>query len=463
MKIPSISELLDSPQLKPWVDRASRNVVVTSVKTFVTKMGNDLQSRAAEMKIPTVGELAERIAEWIARRQASAPHAEINATGVLLPENVTLPIADEALHALQASLRDYVADRTADATATTGQRMIGELARQLTGAEACLVTGTHSGAVLLALAATCTERPAVIARGQVGEIEPGITLPHTARCAGATLRECGIVERVRIEDYDEALQSAGAILVFAPARSSTPGEQPLELLSELAALAKRRDVPLVVDLGLGGIVDPVRYGLAGIPHAADAIRRGADVVIVAGDRLLGGPACGLILGREAAIERLRKHGLFASLAATPLTLLPLSVTLDLHQDLDTADRAIPLLALLSTSADNLKNRADRLAAQLASFPNVASASAVEGTSSLTARPSPGHTISSWEVVVEPRNTTVADLAVQLRSGPLPLSARVAGDRIYLNLRTVLPRHDMAIVDAFEALSRPKTESKEATT
>jgi L-seryl-tRNA(Ser) seleniumtransferase len=188
-KIPSVGELLNSPPLKQLIDSANRNVVVTSVKSFVGRMATDVQNRAAEMKIPTVGELAERIAEWIARERAKGPQAEINASGILLPEDASLPLADEALHAVSATLRDYVS--------AAGQQNVADMLRQATGAEAALVTASHSGALLLALAALCGDKPAVIARGEVGEIEPGVPLPRIARSAGVMLRECGTVERAK--------------------------------------------------------------------------------------------------------------------------------------------------------------------------------------------------------------------------------------------------------------------------
>jgi L-seryl-tRNA(Ser) seleniumtransferase len=442
MKIPSINELLESPQLKPWVERASRNVVVTSAKTFVTRLATDLQSRAAEMKMPNVGELAEKIAEWIAKRQASAPHAEINATGVLLPVRASLPLADEALHAV-ASLRDYVIDRQAGS-----QTMVAELARQLTGAEGCLVTSSHSGAMLLALAALCHDRPAIVARGQVGEIAPGSTLPQLARCAGVLLRECGIVERAAVQDYEEVAAGAGAILSIASPRAALHEEV---ALSELAALAQRHHLPLVVHLGFGGMIDATKYGLTGIGNAKDAISQGADLVILAGDRLLGGPPCGLVLGREAVVDRLRRHGLFASLAAASVVLLPLAATLELHQDLDVAERAIPLLALLSTSVENLKSRADRLSQQLAASPLVASAVVEGAPATLTADAHAGAPIPGFAVSIEPRNAAAEALAQRLAGGTLPIAVRVANQRLLLNLRTVLPRQDMQIVEAFEAL------------
>lgn len=456
-KIPSINELLDSPPLKQLVSVASRNVVVTNVKSFVERMATDVQTRAADMRVPSVAELAERIAEWIKRQAASGPHAEINATGVLFPIGAGLPLADEALQAIHLALHDYVRDQSA------AERAAAKLLVELTGAEAALVTGTHNSAMLLALAAHCREKPAVVARGQVGELSGGMSLPRLASSAGANLRECGSVERAELADYAEALTGAGAALALLGTRYAVAGGDASVPLSELAAEAHRHRVPLIVDLGVGGIVDPARFQLQGVPHAAEVVQAGADVVIMAGDRLLGGPSCGVIVGRESAIAALRKHALEASLAAPLLTLLPLSATLQLHQDLTISERAIPIFSLLATSTENLKNRAERMASQLTSHPLVAAAEVVSAQASLLGADLPGQQTASWRIAITPREITALELAAKLSKAAIPVNAQTDNGRLLLDLRTVLPRQDLHLVDTFDALKKadPQAESADS--
>jgi L-seryl-tRNA(Ser) seleniumtransferase len=447
MKIPTIAEIRDSPQLQPWIDRASRNVVVTSVKTFVERAAHDLQSRAAEMNVPSVGELAERIAAWMARRQAGAPHAQINATGALLPAQASTPLADEALHVVQATLRDYVT------TCGHGVEDLGEirgLMRQLTGADACVVTSSASSGMLLALSAVCREKPLVVARGQVGEMESGVTLPQIARCAGVTLRECGIVERVSLEDYQEVLPGAGAVLVACSPPSVRLGAEMRGLLRALATAARRQQTPLVVELGWGGIVDPARYQLSDVMHATEILELGADVVLMSGARLLGGPACGILLGTEEALEGVRRHPLHGMLAAAPLVLMPLAATLELHRDLEIAERAIPILSLLSTSLENLHSRAARMVPQLASHPLIESITVSDGPAYLH----PGDrapSMTSCHLRIKPKGTTAAAIAERLARGMPSLLAGEEEGILVVNLRTVFPRQDMHLVEAFDAL------------
>src|SRR5690606_6283582 len=264
--------------------------------------------------------------------------------------------------------------------------------------------------------------------------------------------ECGTVERVRLEDYEAELEGAGAILSLSSTRYAIAGAEATSLRGELAALARQRQRPLIVDLGLGGIVDPSRYGLTGIPHASAVLGEGADLVIMAGDRMLGGPSCGIILGRQAALQRLERHMLSPALSATPRVLLGLAATLELHQDLETAERAIPLRALLATSPENLKHRAERLRTQLAASPLVASAVVREGKGTLLGRELMGQQVTSYEVAVEPKEGGAAQLAARLRSATPPIAAIESGQQVVLNLRTVLARQDMQIAETFARLS-----------
>jgi L-seryl-tRNA(Ser) seleniumtransferase len=209
---------------------------------------------------------------------------------------------------------------------------------------------------------------------------------------------------------------------------------------------------------MGGIVDTTRYALSGVPNATDVLSQGADLVILAGDRFLGGPPAGIVLGHEAAIERLRKAGLFTSLAASPLVLLPLAATLELHQDLETAERTIPVLALASTSLENLKHRAERLATQLGGLPHVDSATANAGAAFLQKNQAIVHRMDSWEVHVQLREKSAEAVVAELLLAPTPVVATVSNGNLVINLRTVLPCHDMHVVDAFEALLQERSET-----
>jgi L-seryl-tRNA(Ser) seleniumtransferase len=227
-------------------------------------------------------------------------------------------------------------------------------------------------------------------------------------------------------------------------------------LPALVELGKKHRLPVVHDLESGTLVDFVTIGLFDRPMAKASIAAGADVVLLSGDRLVGGPPCGILLGRRTIIEKIQKHPLARALKADKITLAALAATLRLYGDAEKAKLAVPLLRLLCTSAENLKNRAERLAPQMAAVKKVvAAAEPVElvgdfGDSSLISRQ-----LTTWCIALTPAGMTVDRLAAALRAGTPPVVGRIQSekDRLLLDLRSVFPRQDVELVAAVEALGK----------
>ncbi|MDX1944959.1 MAG: L-seryl-tRNA(Sec) selenium transferase [Pirellulaceae bacterium] len=443
--LPSLGELLESPPLKSLVNRVSRNVVVTSATRFLDDLRSQVQTATAGMNIPSPSELAERIAAWITTTQAPGLRPAINATGILLPGACGgCPVAEEAITAFTSMARGY-GDPRGD--------LAGEVERLLierTGAEAAIVTGSYASARLAALAALAGGREVLIARGELVEFADGLRLEDAIRAAVVTARPVGAANKARSEDYASATGGQTAawwhVQTVALARG-TGDEIPL---AELAVLARKHQVPLVDELDLGGFLDLEQHGLAAQPTAAASLKAGADLVLLAGDKLLGGPPAGILLGKRGLIDKIRRHSHFQDLAADRLRLTVLGATLRLYADTAAAERSIPLLALIGTSAENLKNRAERLAPQLCAS-GLVTAEARPGEASLTSAALPGSKLPTWQLAISPQRGTVVALAASLEAGPLPIRGRTEGERLILDLRTVFPHQDMQIADAFEAL------------
>jgi L-seryl-tRNA(Ser) seleniumtransferase len=223
-------------------------------------------------------------------------------------------------------------------------------------------------------------------------------------------------------------------------------------LADVVALARRSNVPVVHDLGVGSIVDCASLGLPNQPVAKDSIDAGADLVLLAGDKLLGGPRCGIILGKRSLVQTIRKHPLMPAMQADPATLAALAATLRLYEDQAVAERSIPLLSMLATPLENLRNRAERLAPQI-SATGVAAAEVREGTTTLTGAAVPGQTLPTVSIWLTPASGTAAALAAALRMATPSVVGRVADDRVVLDLRSVPPRSDVPLVSAVEGLAR----------
>jgi L-seryl-tRNA(Ser) seleniumtransferase len=218
-------------------------------------------------------------------------------------------------------------------------------------------------------------------------------------------------------------------------------------LEELVELARHHRLPVIDDIGSGAVHDLSEYGLSDEPLAPQSIEAGADVVLFSGDKLLGGPQCGIIAGRQVLIERIVKHPMMRALRVDKLTLAALGATLRLHRDQKQAEQSIPLMRMLSTPVENLKNRAERLAPQMAACEAVAEAQAKEDVAYLGGGSVPSQQLPTWCVALRPAQGTVDRLATALRCGETPVVGRVQQDWLLVDLRSVLPRQDQLVVDA----------------
>jgi L-seryl-tRNA(Ser) seleniumtransferase len=460
--LPSVQELLNSPPLQPLVQRMSRNVVVTKAGQFLEGMRQQVSSAASSaataVHLPTPSELAQRIADWIAAEQSSPAPPVINATGILLhPQLGGAPLADEALQAAAAAGGNYTA---ADLDLSPGEpaargTSAERLLTKLTGAEAALVVNTHAGAAVIALAALAGGREVLVSRGQVVEIPGSHRLPDVAAASGAVLREVGTANRTSAGDFASALGDKSAAVLHVQAANLSPSGAQHASLAELAALARKHKLPLIDDLVNGGLIDLSAYGLQGEARAADSLAAGADLVVLGGARLLGGPECGLIVGRRALIEKIAAHPLMSALRPSKAALAALGATLQLYEDLPLAERCVPLLSLLTTPVSNLQNRAERLAPQI-SATGIARAEVAAGVAHVLGGSTATQAVPTVSLVLTPTGGTASALQANLRGGTTPVLGRIAGDNLLLDLRSVLPRQDLDLIAACEALSPAKS-------
>ncbi|MCA9266249.1 MAG: L-seryl-tRNA(Sec) selenium transferase, partial [Planctomycetales bacterium] len=324
--------------------------------------------------------------------------------------------------------------------------------RKITGAEAALVVNNNAGATLLTLAALAGGKEVVVSRGQLIEIGGSFRLPDVMTSGGAILREVGTTNKTRIHDYRDAINPQTAALMRVHTSNYViEGFSEAASLGELVQLAHSRNLPLIDDIGSGAVIDFSKYGVADEPVASESIRAGADLVLFSGDKLLGGPQCGIIVGRHALIQRIGKHPLMRALRVDKLILAALAATLRCYADSNLAEQAIPLLQLLSTAEENLKNRAERMAAQIAATSIVEQAVAEADFTYLGGGSVPTQRISTWTVTITPAHGSPDQLAKRLRSLSPAILARIHKDRLVIDLRSVFAHQDSRIVAALAAL------------
>jgi L-seryl-tRNA(Ser) seleniumtransferase len=392
------------------------------------------------------------------------PHPVINATGVIINTNLgRAPLSDAALAAVSAIAAGYSALEYDLEHGERGSRLtsVRALLRDVTGAEDALVVNNNAAAMLVALSALASGREVIISRGELVEIGGGFRIPDVLRQSGARLVEVGTTNRTRVADFTTAITSETALLLSVhPSNYRIIGFTTTPALDELAHLAHQHQhqIPLIHDLGSGALLRTEQWGLLHEPMPQESIAAGADLVCFSGDKLLGGPQAGIIVGKAALIGQLEHHPLMRAMRIDKLTLAALHATLQAYPN-NTAEQEIPVWRMIAAPADEMKARAAQWAAALRQVGIVADVR--EGLSTIGGGSMPGETLQTWHCAITPKpvspsNDTAGDaasaLSARLRSGLTPVVARVLRDHVLLDPRTVLPEQDATLIqtvrDAF---------------
>ena len=368
------------------------------------------------------GDLHERLERELAAARRPALRRTLNATGVLVHTNLgRAPLSEPALERIREVGRGYSNLEYDLSSGARGSRQdhVAALLRRLTGAEAALVVNNNAAAVLLALAALAEGREVVVSRGELIEIGDGFRIPDVLARSGARLVEVGTTNRTRASDYEQAIGPDTAVLLRVhQSNFRVVGFTELPAVEELAGVAGRHELPLVEDLGSGVLVD-----IPDEPSVRESLDAGADLVCFSGDKLLGGPQAGIVVGRAELVERLRRHPLQRALRADKLTLAALEGTLGLYLEPERALREVPVLRMLHEPAETVRTRAERLA-------KLVSGSVEETVGRVGGGALPLTELQSFACAVE------EELAAPLRAAKPPVVGVVRDGRLLLDCRTL---------------------------
>jgi L-seryl-tRNA(Ser) seleniumtransferase len=427
-RLPAVDALLAEPGMAPLLDAHPRGVVVKAIRDTV-----DAARVNGGTEPPEGWDAAVRAA--VERLTAVSLAPVINATGVVLHTNLgRAPLAAAAIAALTRVAAGYAALEYDLGTGGRGSRHAHcrDLLVELTGAEDALVVNNAAGALLLALSALARGGQAIVSRGELVEIGGSFRIPDILTRAGATLVEVGTTNRTHRKDYEGALTADGRLLLKVHRSNFQVTGFTAEVSArEIAGLAVARKVASLYDLGSGLMMDLAEWGLAGEPTVREAVASEVDLVVFSGDKLLGGPQAGILVGRQAAIAACRGDPLARAVRADKLTLAALEATLALYREPETARREIPVLRMLTEDLGSIKERAQRLGGQL-----------IEGDSEVGGGSFPGAKLRTWLAGFPDEK-----LAERLRENDPPIIARLAGSRVLLDARTIFPEQVDTVVAA----------------
>jgi len=427
-QLPSIDALLAGPGVAELLAVHPRSLVVNAVRAVV-----DAARTNGGAAPPEGWDAAVRAAALRLATPSLAP--VINATGVVLHTNLgRAPLAEAAIAAITRVARGYAALEYDLGRGTRGSRHAHcrDLLVELTGAADAMVVNNAAGAVLLALSALARGGDAIVSRGELVEIGGSFRIPDIMARSGAKLVEVGTTNRTHPHDYERALTTDSRVLLKVHRSNfQVTGFTTDVAVVELAELAHSRGIACVYDLGSGLMINLSDWGLSDEPTVPEAVAAGADLVIFSGDKLLGGPQAGILVGSEAAITSCRADPIARAVRADKLTLAGLEATLGLYRDKDAAIHAIPILNMLTENEESIRERASRLGGEL-----------IEGDSEVGGGAFPGAKLRTW-LAGFPDEA----LAKRLRANDPPIIARVAGGRVLLDARTILPEQVEIVIAA----------------
>lgn len=451
-RIPAVEALLNRGPLQDLARRLGRQQVVNATRAVLEGLRQKVKedSRTAitlesiEKKILAVAEAAAE----------PSLRPVINATGVILHTNLgRAPLAGEALAHLNEIATEYSNLEYDLELGERGKRdtHTARLFSQLLGAEMTLVVNNNAAAVFLALNTLAEGAEVIVSRGELVEIGGSFRIPDICAKSGAVLREVGTTNRTRVADYAAAINERTRLLLRVhPSNFRITGFTERPTLPELVDLARKHNLPLMEDLGSGCLVDLVPFGLCDEPVVGESLKAGVNLVTFSGDKLLGGPQAGILLGQRTLLDRIRKNPLFRALRVDKLTIAAIEATIALYLREDYA--AIPTQRMIRASVEEIAERARRLGERLGALEGF-SISLQDGESAAGGGSTPGQSLPTRLITVTHITRTAQELANALRKNRPPIIARIEEGRLVLDLRTVLSREqEEEIFKAFQRFS-----------
>lgn len=445
--LPSVDELLHSPTGQQLIQHYSRSMTLRAVRSSIAQARARIREGAP---CPSYEGLLLEARHILELEQRPNLRPVINATGVIINTNLgRAPLSQEALQAVQDVAGGYSNLEYELETGERGSRHthVAGLLCELTGAEAALVTNNNAAAVLLALTALAAGREVIISRGQLVEIGGGFRVPDVMRQSGCQLVEVGTTNRTRLSDYQAAINDHTALLLTVhPSNFQITGFTESTPVDAVTNLAQQYGLLVMEDIGSGCLLASERFGLGHEPMPQESIAAGADIVCFSGDKLLGGPQAGILVGKAEVLKRISRHPLMRAVRIDKMTLAALEATLR-HFQRDEAEMRIPVWRMISASQGKIASRATSWASRLQKYGIPARTQ--RGESTVGGGSLPGETLPTTLLALDAGKVPIPldELAKRLRLRSSPIIVRIMRDTLLLDPRTVLEEQDKEVVQA----------------
>lgn len=451
-QLPAIDLLLNRVGLQTLIETAGRDIVRDRLRDVLQELRQELRQTNGHAQLPVdlTLEIERRLQTRFAQRQQTRTQRVINATGVVLHTNLgRAPLSEPALAAIHEAAREYCNLEYDLATGKRGKRGTGleAMLRELTGCEAAAVVNNCAAAVLITLNTLAEGGEVIVSRGELIEIGGSFRIPDVIAKSGARIREVGTTNRTRLSDYESALHENTRVILRAhPSNYRIVGFTEKPALDELAALARAHNLPLFEDLGSGCLVDLNTIGIHDEPTVGHSLTAGASVVAFSGDKLLGGPQAGLLLGEAELIQRIKRNPLMRALRVDKLIFAALEATIAAYAS-GRAQTEIPALTALHAPKSALTQRARAFVRRARKALPKLELQLLDGASVIGGGSAPEMQLPTTLISVTSTRWNAVELEGRLRTQQPPVIARIAEDRLVLDLRTVNPASERELLAA----------------
>jgi len=438
-QLPSVDEFIKSHYGEEWIQKYYRKIIVRSIReTIDSKRKELLKGNDVDISLDAI---AVEIEKSITRHSAYNLRPLINASGVVIHTNLGRSIlSDNALENIVATARSYSNLEYEITKGKRGKRYahIKDILVELTGAEDAVVVNNNAAAVLICLDTFAKDREVIVSRGELVEIGGSFRIPEVMKSSGAILREVGTTNKTHMADYENAVcGNTGLLLKVHQSNYKISGFTQEVPVPDLVKVGKEFKIPVVSDLGSGCMISLKPYGVHDEPTVQDVIREGADLVTFSGDKLMGGPQAGIIVGRKKLVQKIQKNPMMRAMRIDKMTFAALEATLMQYLDEEKALKHVPTLRMLTESVDIIKKRAKKILNALKKSISDKAALEVQPDQSRAGGGSlPEADFPTFVVSIRPHNMTVNALEKKLRLGDPPLIARIKEDELLIDARTI---------------------------
>ncbi|WP_432408940.1 L-seryl-tRNA(Sec) selenium transferase [Wukongibacter sp. M2B1] len=456
--LPKVDEILNNERINVLIEEFPRSTIVDSIRGKIDEVRKRILNSTDDELVGfeiKVEELVNDIVVYIEKMNTMSLKRVINATGVVLHTNLGRALISERI---LKELTDVACNySTLEFDVSNGKRgsrysHVEDIICKLTGAEGAMVVNNNAAAVLLVLNTIAREKEVVVSRGELVEIGGSFRVPEVMAQSGAILREVGATNKTHLYDYENNIcEETAAILKVHTSNYKILGFTKDVDVEELVELGNRYDIPVYEDIGSGTLIDFSKYGLTYEPTVLESIAKGADIVSFSGDKLLGGPQAGIIVGRKKYIEKMKRNQLTRALRVDKMTFVALEATLRLYLDEKFAMENIPTLNMLTIDPETIKKRAEILFDGLKENANTIEVTLVEGFSQVGGGAMPLEELPTYLVSLNPKTISAKKLEEGLRGYSIPIICRISDNKVLLDVRTLKDEECSFIVSAIKAI------------